>query len=142
MELATLLTWRALPPLAIWVVLSPLILLAGCKSDYPASARQSRPGETKEARQVKTARVAETPVGETVTANGTLAAYDQTTVSVKVPGRLRGISVELCRVVSRGQAIAQLDLEDYRVREQQSEASLAQARARLGLAPEGTDDRV
>ncbi|HET7288536.1 MAG TPA: hypothetical protein VFI71_13740, partial [Pyrinomonadaceae bacterium] len=72
------------------------LFFTSCKSDYNASARQGqgRPGD-KSARQVKTATVAETPFGETVTANGTLAAYDQTTVSVKVPGRVRAISVDL-----------------------------------------------
>ncbi len=117
--------------------------LAACKSDYPASARQARGGdESKEARQVKTVAVAETPFGETVTANGTLAAFDQTTVSVKVPGRLRAISVDLGTVVSKGQVIAQLEPEDYKLRVQQAEASLSQARARLGLAPDGADDNV
>jgi RND family efflux transporter MFP subunit len=86
--------------------------------------------------------VVESPFGETVTANGTLAAFDQTTVSVKVPGRVKTIAVDLGSVVSKGQVIAQLDSEDYRLRVQQSEASLAQARARLGLAPDGTDDNV
>jgi RND family efflux transporter MFP subunit len=52
------------------------------------------------------------------------------------------ISVDLGSVVSRGQVIANVDSEDYRLRVQQAEASLAQARARLGLTPEGTDDRV
>ena len=113
-----------------------------CKSDYPASARQARQGEAKEARQVKTVAVAETPFGETVTANGTLAAFDQTTVSVKVPGRLRAISVDLGTVVSKGQVIAQLEPEDYKLRVQQSEAALAQARARLGLPPDGDQDKV
>jgi multidrug efflux pump subunit AcrA (membrane-fusion protein) len=86
--------------------------------------------------------VAETPFGETVTANGTLAAYEQTTVSVKVPGRVRTLAVDLGSVVARGQVIANVDSEDYRLRVQQAEASLAQARARLGLPPDGTDDRV
>ena len=117
------------------------LFLTSCKSDYQASARQGRGGE-REPRKVKTVAVAETPFGETVTANGTLAAYDQTTVSVKVPGRVRVISVDLGSVVSRGQVIALVDSEDYRLRVQQAEASLAQARARLGLAPEGTDDRI
>jgi len=119
------------------------LFLTSCKSDYQASTRQGqgRPGD-KPARQVKTATVAETPFGETVTANGTLAAYDQTTVSVKVPGRVRTISVDLGSVVSQGQVIAQVDSQDYILRVQQAEASLAQARARLGLAPEGTDDRI
>lgn len=117
--------------------------LVACKSDYPASARQTRSGGSDaQARQVKTVAVVETPFGETVTANGTLAAFDQTTVSVKVPGRLRAISVDLGTVVSRGQVIAQLEPEDYKLRVQQAEASLAQARARLGLAPDGTDDNV
>ena len=91
---------------------------------------------------MKTVAVAETPFGETVTANGTLAAFDQTTVSVKVPGRLRAISVDLGTVVSKGQVIAQLEPEDYKLRVQQAEASLSQARARLGLAPDGADDNV
>src|SRR6476620_9528973 len=115
--------------------------LASCKSDYPASAKQSSPGG-KTARQVKTTAVVESPFGETVTANGTLAAFDQTTVSVKVPGRLSAISVDLGSVVRRGQAIAQIGPEDYRLRVQQAEAGLAQARARLGLSPEGADDKI
>ncbi|HEX5874724.1 MAG TPA: efflux RND transporter periplasmic adaptor subunit [Pyrinomonadaceae bacterium] len=118
------------------------LFLTSCKSDYQASARQNRGGANQPSRQVKTTAVAETPFGEMVTANGTLAAYDQTTVSVKVPGRLRTISVDLGSVVARGQVIAQLDNTDYQLRVQQAEASLAQARARLGLAPDGTDDRV
>ena len=119
------------------------LFLTSCKSDYQASQRpgQGRPG-AQTTRQVKTIAVAETPFGETVTANGTLAAYDQTTVSVKVPGRVRTISVDLGSVVLRGQVIALVDSEDYRIRVQQAEASLAQARARLGLAPDGTDDRI
>src|SRR5206468_3049485 len=42
----------------------------------------------------------------------------------------------------KGQNIAQLEPSDYNLRVQQAEASLAQARARLGLSPDGKDDRV
>ena len=115
---------------------------AACSGGYPSTSQQKLPGEVSAPRQVKTARVTETPFGETVTANGTLAAYDQTTVSVKVPGRLHSISVDLGSVVRRGQMIAQVESEDYKLRVQQAEAALAQARARLGLTPDGTDDRV
>jgi RND family efflux transporter MFP subunit len=119
-----------------------LALAAGsCKSDYQGSARQQSPAD-KSTRQVKTARVEETPFGETVTANGTLAAFDQSTAGVKVAGRLGSISVDLGSVVRRGQVIAQIEPNDYKLRVQQSEAALNQARARLGLSPEGTDDRV
>ncbi len=117
-------------------------LLSGCKSDYPAGSRQNSPREATAPRQVKTARVEETPFGEAVTVNGTLAAFDQTTASVKVPGRLRSISVDLGSVVRRGQVIAQVEQQDYALRVQQAEAALAQARARLGLSPDGGDDRV
>jgi multidrug efflux pump subunit AcrA (membrane-fusion protein) len=119
-----------------------LSLFAACKSGYQGSAQQARPGENKSARQVKTARVEETPFGETVTANGTLAAFDQSTASVKVAGRLNSISVDLGSVVRQGQIIAQLEPNDYKLRVQQSEAALGQARARLGLSPDGTDDKV
>jgi RND family efflux transporter MFP subunit len=119
-----------------------LSVFGACKSSYQGSAQQARPGENKAARQVKTARVEETPFGETVTANGTLAAFDQSTASVKVAGRLNTISVDLGSVVRRGQVIAQLEPNDYKLRVQQSEAALGQARARLGLSPDGTDDKV
>jgi RND family efflux transporter MFP subunit len=114
-----------------------------CKSGYPAAERQRPVGEERGApKQVRTARVAEMPMGRSVTVSGTLAAYDQATLSAKVPGRLQSISVDLGSVVRRGQVIAQLERQDYELRVQQADAALQQARARLGLAPEGKDDRV
>ena len=79
---------------------------------------------------------------QTVTVTGTLAAYDQATVSAKVPGRMKSISVDLGSVVKQGQIIAQIEQQDYQLRLQQAEAALAQARARVGLPPEGKDDRI
>ena len=119
-----------------------LVSVAGCKSDYPASGRAANADARSQVRQVKTVQVAETPIGETVTVNGTLAAYDQTTVGTKVAGRLQSISVDFGTVVRKGQAIAKLEPQDYQLRVQQAEAALAQARARVGLSPDGGDDRV
>ena len=119
-----------------------VIAFGACKSDYQGSTPQNPAGENTSARQVKTARVEETPFGETVTANGTLAAFDQSTAGVKVAGRLSSISVDLGSVVRRGQIIAQIESNDYKLRLQQSEAALSQARARLGLPSDGTDDKV
>jgi len=121
--------------------LLPLGSLA-CKSDYPASGKAASPESKGQPRQVKTVKVAEMPIGQTVTVNGTLAAYDHTTLSIKVPGRLQMISIDLGSVVHKGQAIAQVEQQDYQLRVQQAEAALAQARARLGLSPDGADDRV
>lgn len=119
-----------------------LVSVPGCKSDYPASGRAANADARSQVRQVKTVQVAETPIGETVTVNGTLAAYDQTTVGTKVAGRLQSISVDFGTVVRKGQAIAKLEPQDYQLRVQQAEAALAQARARVGLSPDGGDDRV
>ena len=113
-----------------------------CKSDYPASGKAATGDPKSQPRQVKTVKVAEIPIGETVLANGNLAAYDHTTVSMKVPGRLQTITVDIGSVVHKGQVIAQLEQQDYKLRVQQAEAALAQARARLGLSPDGADDRV
>ena len=113
-----------------------------CKSDYPASGKSPNADNKSQPRQVKTAKVKEMPIGETVTVNGTLAAYDRTTISVKVPGRLQTISIDLGSVVHKGQVLGQLEQQDYKLRVQQAEAGLAQARARLGLSPDGADDHV
>jgi multidrug efflux pump subunit AcrA (membrane-fusion protein) len=114
---------------------------AACKSGYPVSARNNPGAEGKEARQIKVAHVTEISMEQTVTVTGTLAAFDQATVSAKVPGRVKSISVDLGSVVAQGQIIAQIEQQDYQLRLKQSEAALAQARARVGLPPEGKDDR-
>jgi len=119
-----------------------LVSVAGCKSDYPASGRTANADARSQPRQVKTVQVAETPIGDSVTVNGTLAVYDQATVGTKVAGRLQSISVDFGTAVSKGQAVAKLEPQDYQLRVQQAEAALAQARARVGLAPEGNDDKV
>jgi membrane fusion protein, multidrug efflux system len=119
-----------------------VIAATGCKSDYPASGKTANSDGKSQPKPVKTVKVTEMPIGETVTVNGNLAAYDQTTVGVKVPGRLQTINVDLGSVVRKGQVIAQLEQQDYKLRVQQAEAGLAQARARLGLSPDGADDRV
>jgi RND family efflux transporter MFP subunit len=115
---------------------------SACKSDYPASGAGKSGDATSDARQVKVAKVSELPVGASVQVTGTLAAQDQATVSVKVPGRLRALPVDLGSVVRKGQLIAQVEQQDYQLRVQQSDAALGQARARLGLAPDASDEKV
>jgi multidrug efflux pump subunit AcrA (membrane-fusion protein) len=77
-----------------------------------------------------------------IAVTGTLAAYDQATVGVKVPGRVQRIEVDLGTVVKQGQLIAQLDPQDYQLQFKQADAALAQARARIGLTLEGGDDQI
>lgn len=140
--MALLRSLRDAPLFLLAVLAGSLALTTACKSDYPASGKAASPDSKGAARQVKTTTVTETPIGESVTVNGNLTAYDHITVGMKVPGRLQTISVDFGSVVRKGQVIAQLEQQDYKLRVQQAEAAMAQARARLGLSPDGADDRV
>src|SRR5438067_11705760 len=133
-----------IPVKLIFLCLAVLLLIGttACKSDYPASGKAATSDPKAQPRQVKTVKVAELPIGEAVTSNGNVASFDQSTVGMKVPCRLQTISVDLGSVVRKGQVIAQLEQQDYKLLVQQAEAGLAQARARLGLSPDGADDRV
>ena len=77
-----------------------------------------------------------------MTATGTLAADDQVVLGTKVAGRLVEITVDLGTRVKKGQVIGRLDQSDFKFRVEQAEASLQQARVRLGLSPTGSDERV
>ena len=105
--------------------------LTACQGDAPASAQQQRPREEASSaapppKQVKVVRVLDTPLERTTVALGSLVAFDQATISVKVPGRLRSITVDLGSLVQRGQLIAQIEPQDYQLRVQQAEAAMAQ----------------
>ncbi len=115
---------------------------AACKSSNPVSARNTPGGEGREARQVKVVGVTQMPMERAISVTGTLAAYDEATVSAKAAGRVRSLEVDLGSVVRKGQVIAQLEQQDYNLRLKQAEAALAQARARVGLSPDGTSDQV
>ena len=86
---------------------SLLVLLASCTGPYSnqkVSAKDQQP-----ALKVQTERVAVTSIPEIVTANGELFAEDQATVTLKVPGRVAKLFVDLGTVVQAGQVIAELD---------------------------------
>jgi membrane fusion protein, multidrug efflux system len=138
--------WRCV----VWggCALIPLLYTA-CQGDPPVSAQQTRPREEANTpkepsapKQVRVVRVAEAPLERTTAALGSLVAFDQATVSVKVPGRLRSITIDLGSIVQRGQLLAQIEPQDYQLRVQQAEAAVAQARVRLGLPTTGTNDNI
>lgn len=111
-----------------------------CSSCSRDQAREVKPTEAP--REVRVARAEVRPLERVVIATGSLAPYEQATLSVKVPGRIQVIAVDLGSSVSQGDLIAQLERTDYELRQKQSAAALAQARARVGLPLEGTDDNV
>jgi RND family efflux transporter MFP subunit len=127
--------------------------LVSCKSDYPATGGQGRPAgggsaaaggarATGEPRTVRVATVVSRAIAESVAVNGTLAVYDRATVATKVAGRVQALTVDLGSPVRKGQLLARIEPIDYQLRAQQAEAALAQARARIGLPPGGSTDRV
>lgn len=91
---------------------------------------------------VKTARAEMKPMDRTVIVTGSFHAREQSTLSVKVPGRLEKISVDIGSVVRKGDELARIERADYELRVRQAEAVLAQARAVVGLPLEGDDDKI
>jgi multidrug efflux pump subunit AcrA (membrane-fusion protein) len=129
-----------LSPIAFYLLAIFSLASLACRSDYPASAKQNQGAQ--QARRVKTVRPVERLLEQTIPVIGALAPYDQATLRVKVSGRLQALAVDLGSRVRRGQLIAQIEQRDYQLKVQQAEAALAQARAHLGLPPEGSDDGV
>jgi len=128
---------RSTAGLALALVIGALCL-TGC-TDSPATAV---PQNDTPARQVRVATATKTEAARLVSASGTLAADDQIVLGTKVIGRLGEISVDLGSRVKKGQALARIDPSDYRLRVEQAQAALQQARVRLGLPPSGDNDRV
>lgn len=125
----------------VWLLYVLLcVVTPACTSDYSASARQT--SEVAPTKQVRTVTVEQRPVERTVDVLGSLAAHDQATLSTKVPGRISRLTVDFGSLVEQGQILAQVEPRDYELQVQQSEAALAQARVRLGLSPQGTNDQV
>jgi RND family efflux transporter MFP subunit len=128
----------------LWCLFTSAVALwMGCERSYSSSAKpKSAPAENLPARAAKTVRAAASPQERTVNAVGSLAAVDRATLSAKVSGRLQSIPVDLGSVVQAGALIAQIEQRDYELRVQQSEALLTQARVRLGLPLDGTNDSI
>jgi RND family efflux transporter MFP subunit len=126
---------------ALAIVLS--LVLSGCQDGPSVGAEESKAKPAgPPPREVKVTPAAERTVARTVAATGTLAADDQVVLGTKVAGRLAEITVDLGTRVRRGQMVGKLDQSDFKLRVDQAEAALQQARVRLGLDPTGQDERV
>ncbi len=112
-------------------------IMAGCgKTETEGTPKTRAP------RTVHLVSVEKGSLPRTVTVTGTLAADEEVVASFKVAGRVSEIAVDLGSKINRSQIIARLDPTDFLLRIQQAEAALRQTRARLGLSPDGSDDRV
>ncbi len=129
----------------LYAILLGLVLLSACSTAPPVAAsaeRKSRGDSGAELRQVQTAIAEKKSLDQTVVVTGTLAADQEIVLGLKVSGRLASISVDLGSAVQRDQPIARLDTTDFELRVRQADAALQQARVRLGLSPEASDQSV
>lgn len=126
----------------LFVALATLSQSACTQNEPAASASRSGRSGGLPVKDVRLTAAEERSLVRKVTAPGTLGADEQATLSFKVAGRLSQLRVDLGSTIRKGQEVAQLETADFRVRVEQAEAGLQQARARLGLPPQGTDDRI
>lgn len=93
-----------------------------------------------EVRIVRLATAERRPLERTLSVLGSFAAQQEVTLGAKVPGRVHALHVDLGSRVEAGDIVAEIERRDYELAVQQAEAALAQARARLGLPLEGSDE--
>ena len=116
----------------------PTLLLASAL----VTACGGKKPEAPKARSVRLVPAAKQSLPRTVVAVGTLAAEDRAELSFKVPGRLARLNVDIGSRVGAGAVVAELEKADFLIRVEGARAALLQARARLGLPPDGAADEV
>jgi RND family efflux transporter MFP subunit len=123
------------------LALAGSLFLAGCgkTAATPSQGKQAAKGSP---RAVKTSVARDQVLERKIIALGSVVAYDQATLSTKVSGRIESMLVDVGSKVTSGQLLAKIEAKDYTMRLKQAEATLGQARAKLGLTLEGSDDVV
>ena len=114
-----------------------LAVVASLSSAFCSKEKPKQAGDAGEKKKVKVVKAVSANVPRSVEVSGTLAAEEEVVMSVKVPGRVQAVYVDLGSPVKRGQALLRLEPADFQLRVQQSDAAYQQARVRLGLDPEG-----
>lgn len=123
---------------AACLALSSVLLLPACGKPREASARNPAASP----RAVHVARAEMRGMERTIAAPGTLVPKETSTVSTKVAGRIQRLAVDVGSVVEAGDQIAQIEPRDYELRVAEAAASLAEARAALGLPPESDTEFI
>ena len=105
--------------------------LCGCSKQkdetVQADAAQAQP------LAVKTSLIVERTIERYVEVVGSLKADQEVVVSSEVKGTVEELPVDLGSVVRRGQLLARLSQREWKLRVDQAQAALEQARARVGL---------
>jgi multidrug efflux pump subunit AcrA (membrane-fusion protein) len=121
----------------ILVLLAAALGAGACQQ--PAQGKTD--GSAVAATEVQVAPAREVRLDRTIDVSGALAAEQQSVLSMKIPGRLAVLNVDLGSAVSAGQPLASIEPTDFNLRVAQADAALKQASARLGLA-DGDEDAI
>jgi RND family efflux transporter MFP subunit len=120
--------------------------VAGCSRPAPTqkadkqapAAKAAAPAEP----EVRVVEASLQPWPQVVKTQGTLIEDEYALLGAKVAGRVKQVLVDIGTRVSAGQPVAVLDDEEFKLRMQQAEAQVAQARATLGLKPGVPDEQL
>ncbi|HBL45809.1 MAG TPA: hypothetical protein DDZ90_20720 [Planctomycetaceae bacterium] len=128
------------PPSACLFCLLLTLIFAGCeRSD---SAPVSQTGETLPVLNVETLEVTEQIWPRIVRSQGSLYPDEEATLGIKVEGRVSQVHVDLGDVVKPGDPLVTVHQDDFKLRVEQAEAQLAQARSAVGLKPGDSVDNL
>lgn len=119
--------------LVLAMAVTALVSLPGCSKERPEAEPVIRP--------VRTMTVYSSGEGRTRTFSGTAEAGMEARLSFKVAGTVSEVPVNVGDRVKKGDLLAALDPEDYRLQVQEAEASLTRARAEARNA-QANYDRV
>ncbi len=115
-------------PAAIAALVVAAGFLAGCEEDQAPLVEQVR--------AIKTFTVTEVASGQTRKFSGLVHATDSATLSFQVAGNIKEMRVKQGERVKKGQVLAVLDKQPYRLDVQSAQADLRKARAELSQARE------
>jgi RND family efflux transporter MFP subunit len=115
-------------------LLAGVLLATSACNDHSAPTGNS--GPPKEPRSASVAPAKSRNVERTITVFGSYLPREQATLSTKVSGRLKSVSVDLGSSVKAGDELARIESHDYELGVRQARAALSEARARLALAPD------
>jgi RND family efflux transporter MFP subunit len=111
---------------------APMFLLSGCERS--ASVGKAGKKEMKEAASpVTVAPVRTQEVQRTVEMVGTLHANEEVTISSELDGRIAAITADLGDRVGPGNVLARIEDTEFRLGVEQSEGSLKETLAKLGI---------
>jgi RND family efflux transporter MFP subunit len=123
------------PRLSMFVLVA---VLTGCGG----SPRQEAPKKDAAPAKVDTVAVRRQELPQTIRVQGSFHADEHAVVGVKVTGRVDTVAVDIGTRVKRGEPLAALDLDDFKLRIKEVHAELGSVRARLGLKPGQPTDKL